>query len=195
MSLSENQRVPVTISNDGKPDKAGYLTLDFNGLVEIYSSGRLNRLVIVRDPRKHAIFVDRDNHEVVLDSRRFGVEAHELDNAERLVAAGRAQRGSGQLPSPSAVAGRTLTAKPASTSLAAWSSALVGFSFVLGALGILGGVIIALQTDDSGFGEEEYPYVLAGLGIAINAAFFGVIGIVLGKLGQAYASSTNTPPE
>jgi hypothetical protein len=65
---------------------------------------------------------------------------------------------------------------------------LVVFSFVLGAIGIAGGLILAVQTDDSGF-EVEYPYLGIGIGLALNAAFFAIIGVVLGKLGEAYAHS------
>jgi hypothetical protein len=188
VSLSENRRVPVTIRRDGKPDKDGYITLDYNGLVEVYTVGRLNRLHIVRDPRKHEMFVDRASLEVVVDSRGFSVKPDDLDSAEQLLAAGLAQRGPHREDRRlDGSGGTTSSPAPAAASLATWSSALVVVASVLGVLGIVGGMMVALQTDDTGF-DTEYPYVFVGLGIAANAAFVALIGVVLGKLGQVYAS-------
>ena len=71
------------------------------------------------------------------------------------------------------------------------------FASVVGVLGVGAGALLAFETERQIGGGQSYPYLGIGIGIAANAAFFALIGVVLGKLGQAYAATSRaaeSPP-
>lgn len=196
MSESSHAAVPVEILSDGKPPQAGMMALTNFGQVEIYKIGRMNRQLLTRNPAKFEMFVDREAPAVVIDGRRFGLAANDVDRAEALLAEAQSRIGpkKNALPAPSGVP----LSRPASSSvvgsnvlhsLASWAGALVTMGYVLGILGIAGGLILAIQSEASDFGQVDYPYVIIGISIAANAAFFALLGVVVGKLAQAYAAN------
>lgn len=177
--------VAIQIQRPGKLAKPGILVVTSCGHLEVYSTALMNRLVMSRDPNKFEISVDRAIPSVVIDNQSFGLAPCDIEHAETLVAEARNRSGT----HTSTSADRLSMGAARLDSLAGWSSFLVAFSAVLGVLGVVGGLILAFQTDDSGF-DTEYPFIAFGVGIAVNAAFLATIGIVLGQLGGAFARSS-----
>jgi hypothetical protein len=166
----------------------GFLAVGGTGFVEVYEVGLMNQLLISCDPVRQSVTIDRTNSAVVLDGIRFEIDPDSVEEAEALVAYAVNLQVD---PSPSSrwtpVSSATQTSSVAS--LVGWAGVLTSFSFIIGVLGVIGGLILALQTDQTGFSSQERPYLGLGIGVGINAAFFATIGVVLGKLANLYASN------
>jgi hypothetical protein len=143
---------------------------------------------MTRDPARFDMFVERETAELVVDGRRFDLDPEFVDRAEGLIALAVSMAAPDtDLSSPS---GDQRSHPGASSdnvseilsSLVSWAGALILIASVLGIMGVAGGLILAIQSEDRGLGQIDYPYVAAGIGIAANAAFFAVLGVVVGKL-------------
>jgi hypothetical protein len=188
MTSEPPRLVPLRIVKVGKEPRDGFLAVGGTGFVEVYRAGRTNRLLIARDPVRQAVTIDRTNSAVVVDGRRFEIAPDSVEEAEALVAYAVNLRGADASRSSSGTA--VSSAKTLAVgSLASWANALIVFSYIIGILGVIGGLILALQTDQTGLSSQERPYLGLGIGVGINSAFFATIGIVLGKLADFYASN------
>lgn len=69
---------------------------------------------------------------------------------------------------------------PAAGRARAAASFVEAVAWVVGVLGVIGGALLAIQTDVSEFtGEQSHPYVVAGIGLAVASAFQACIVIMI----------------
>lgn len=184
MGNNSGGRLQVLIRRDGKPDVPGLLTVNGAGHIRVVSSGFMNRIVLDGRAESLRITIDQANCSLKVNQHTFGLQATDVNRAEMLL-----NRYVAATPSK----GLSVTTESHSTSvslesldsLAGWSTALTFFSLCLGLLGVLGGIFLALQTD----GGSDRPYVAAGIAVALNAWFFAMVGVVLGKIGDVIAQA------
>lgn len=170
--------VPVRITKAGKEPQEGFLSVGQSGNVAVYQKGRIgDRLILSRDPVKYSVMVDPAGPAVVVDGQRFELDPQHVDEVDVLITHAVYMRTNAPQPAASA---------SPSSPLASWAGALVVFSAVIGVLGIIGGLILAFQTDETFTGTDR-PFLAAGIAVSVNAAFVATAGIVLGLLAGAYA--------
>lgn len=61
------------------------------------------------------------------------------------------------------------------------------WGWVVGLVGILGGIALMIQTESTGlFGSDVHPYIGAGIGVIIGAVILGMVLCLLGNFARCW---------